>query len=171
MRNCLKVILLLIAFLLILPALSLAGQFKVTRVYDGNTIKTVGTDIEIKVRLVGIDPPETPRKKREPGQPYSHQAKKYLADLVLNKVVDIKDYGLDRYNRVLGVVYLFGRNINLEMLKAGLAEVYRGKPPKGFDLQPYWQSEKEARAANRGMWSLGDNYISPRDWRRGRRER
>jgi endonuclease YncB( thermonuclease family) len=126
MRNCLKIILLLITFLLILPTLSLSAQLKVTRVYDGDTVKGKGHDIEIKVRLVGIDAPETSRKKRDPGQPYSQQAKKYLAGLILNRTVDIKGYGLDRYNRILGVIYLDGRNINLEMVKAGLAEVYRG---------------------------------------------
>ncbi len=56
--------------------------------------------------------------------------------MVLNKVVDI----------------------NLEMVKAGLAEVYRGNVPKKFNLLPYWQAEKEAREDKRGMWSLGNEY-------------
>jgi endonuclease YncB( thermonuclease family) len=171
MRKSLKIALFLINCLLILPTLSLAGEFKVTRVYDGDTIKAQGHDIEIKVRLVGIDAPETSRKKREPGQPYSQEAKKYLAGLILNKTVDIKGYGLDRYNRILGVIYLDGKNINLEMVRSGLAEVYRGNPPKGLDLEPYWKAEKQAKAAMRGMWSLGDKYISPRDWRAMQRER
>jgi micrococcal nuclease len=98
----------LLTLLSILPTLSLAGEFKVTRVYDGDTIKAEGHDIEIKVRLVGIDAPETSRKKREPGQPYSEQAKKHLAGLVLNKLVDIKGYGLDGYSRILGVIHLDG---------------------------------------------------------------
>ena len=51
------------------------------------------------------------------------------------------------------------------MVKEGLAEVYRGIPPDGFDPEPYWQAEKNAREAKMGMWSLGDKYISPNDWR------
>ena len=74
-----KIILTLIAFILILPALSLAGQFKVTRIYDGDTVKAKGHDIEIKVRLVGIDTPETSKRKREQGQPYSQQGKKVFS--------------------------------------------------------------------------------------------
>ena len=70
------------------------------------------------------------------------------------------------YNRILGVIYLNGRNINLEMIKIGLAEVYRGKAPKGFNLKPYLQAEAEARKVQRGMWSLGDKYISPKEWRK-----
>ena len=85
---------------------------------------------------------------------------------MLNKVVEIKVYGLDRYNRVLGVIFLEGKNINLEMNKAGLAEVYRGKPPKGFDSKPYIQSEAEAKETQRGMWSLGEKYISSKEWRK-----
>jgi endonuclease YncB( thermonuclease family) len=61
-------------------------------------------NVSIKVRLVGIDAPETSTRKREAGQPYSQQAKKYLASLALNKVVDIKEYGLDQYNCVLGEI-------------------------------------------------------------------
>jgi endonuclease YncB( thermonuclease family) len=81
------------AFVLLLiftPAAAFAGQFTVVRVYDGDTLKAAGHDIEIKVRLVGIDAPETSKKKRDPGQPYSVQAAKYLAGMVLNRVVDIK---------------------------------------------------------------------------------
>jgi endonuclease YncB( thermonuclease family) len=136
MRKRLILIPFLLAFLSILPTVSLAGQFKVNRVYDGDTVKAKGHGIEIKVRLVGIDAPETSRKKREPGQPYSQQAKKYLTEVVLNKTVNIKGYGLGPYNRTLGVIFLSGKDINLEMIKAGLAEVYRGKPPRGFDTAP-----------------------------------
>jgi micrococcal nuclease len=156
-----------VSFLLSLyPALSFAGQFKVVRVYDGDTVKATGHDITIKVRLVGIDAPEVSHRKREPGQSYGQRSKKYLTELVLNKTVDVKGYGLGPYNRILGVITLNGKNINLEMIKAGLAEVYRGLAPKKFDLDPYWKAERQARQAKEGMWVLGDRYISPRDWRR-----
>jgi len=168
-RNCLTLSS-LIVLILITPGISPAGQFKITRVFDGDTVKAQGHDIEIKVRLVGIDAPETSKKKRDPSQPYSQQAKKYLADLVLNKAVDIKGYGLDRYNRVLGVIYLNNQNINLEMVEAGLAEIYRGKPPRDLAMKPYLEAEKRAREAKTGMWSLGDKYISPKDWRKMHRE-
>jgi endonuclease YncB( thermonuclease family) len=78
MRNCLKIILLFIAFLLILPTISIAAELKVIRIYEGDTIKAESHDIVIKVRLVGIDAPEISRKKRQPGQSYSQQAKKFL---------------------------------------------------------------------------------------------
>jgi endonuclease YncB( thermonuclease family) len=158
-------------FLVLLPGLSQAAQFKVTRVYDGDTVKVLGQDVQLKIRLVGIDAPETSKGKRDPGQPFAERAKKYLAGLVLNKNVEIIGYELDRYNRVLGLVVLEGKNVNLELVKAGLAEVYRGDPARGMDLGPYWAAEKEAREAKRGMWDLGEKYISPRAWRHSTAEK
>jgi micrococcal nuclease len=99
-------------------------------------------NISIMVRLVGIDAPEISSKKRGAGQPYSQQSKKYLASLVLNKNVELKRYGLDQYGRVLCVLFLDGKNINLEMIKAGLAEVYRGKQENGLDIEPHRKTEK-----------------------------
>lgn len=52
------------------------------------------------------------------------------------------------------------------MVKEGLAEVYRGPPAKGLDLDPNWKAEAEAREAKLNIWSLGDKYISPKNWRK-----
>jgi endonuclease YncB( thermonuclease family) len=143
-----------------------AGQLKVSRVTDGDTINVRDGRVEKTIRLVGIDAPEVSHKKREPSQPYAQAATKYLAGLVLNQTVEIEEYGQDRYGRTLGVVFLDGKNVNLEMVKAGYAEVYRGTPAAGFDSAPYWKAEEEARAAKKGKWAQGDKYVSPREWRR-----
>jgi endonuclease YncB( thermonuclease family) len=156
---------------LILVSVSVAGQYKCTRVVDGDTIKVANNGDQLTIRLVGIDAPETSKRKRQPGQPFNRKSTKYLASLVLNKMVDIKSYGQDRYGRTLGVVYANGMNVNLEMIKAGLAEVYRGRPAPGFDNNPYWEAEKKARQAIRGMWVQGDKYISPKEWRKMQREK
>jgi endonuclease YncB( thermonuclease family) len=66
----------------------------------------------------------------------------------------------------LAEVFVDGNNVNLEMIKAGLAEVYRGTPAPGHNMEPYRLAEEVARKAGRGMWVLGDKYISPREWRR-----
>ena len=110
-----------------------AGQFQVSRVTDGDAITARDGRVEKIIRLVGIDAPEVSHKKREKGQPFSQQPTKYLGGLVLNQTVEIKEYGQDRYGRTLGVVLATGKNVNLEMVKAGYAEVYRGNPAAGFD--------------------------------------
>ena len=99
-------------------------------------------------------------------EPQCTKSTKYLSNLVLNKSIEAKSYGTDRYGRTLGVVFVGDKNVNLEMVKVGLAEVYRGRPAKGLDLKPYWDAESGAKKAGIGMWLLGDKYISPKEWRR-----
>jgi len=148
--------LILVIFLIVFPCLTFASQYKCTRVVDGDTIKVANHGNQLTIRLVGIDAPETSHKKREPGQPFSQKSTKYLANLVLNKSVEVISYGSDRYGRTLGVVFIDGKNVNLKMIEAGLAEVYRGPPACGLDLNLYWATEKEARHAIRGMWVQRD---------------
>jgi endonuclease YncB( thermonuclease family) len=111
-----------IFFILLLhPVLYEAGQFKVIRVIDGDTIKVTNNGKTIIIRLVGIDSPETSKGKNQHGQPFSRKSTQHLSGLVLKKPVEIQSYGTDRYGRTLGVIYCNGTNVNLEIVKAGLA--------------------------------------------------
>ena len=78
-----KIILPFTFFFLCFISASFAGQFKVTRVIVGDSLKAESQGYEITVRLVGIDSPETSKKKNEPGQPFSQKAKIHLQKLVL----------------------------------------------------------------------------------------
>jgi len=110
----------------------------------------------MKVSLAGIDAPQISSTRKNPDQLYNRRAKTYLTELVLNQLVEIKGYGLDQNDNVLGVIFLEGKNINIEMIRAGLARVSSEKLPKEFDPVPYREVEKEARKAGRGIWSLGE---------------
>jgi len=140
-------------------------KFKVTRVFDGDTIQVEGSGLSFKIRLVGIDSPEMGRKKQK-NQPYSRQAKEKLIRLADKKNIFIKQYGTGSYNRVLAEVFVNTTNINLEMVRSGLAEVYQGKPAKGLDTKAYFQAQKAAKRYTKGMWSQGSAYKSPRQWRK-----
>lgn len=161
--------LLLIVFFLFLPISSLASQFEVIKVYDGDTIKVKGYGAEIKLRLAGIDAPETSKKKTGLGQRYSQEAKEHLAGLILNKAIEIDGYGYLKGDLMLGMIFLDGKNINLEMVRAGLAEVYRVEPPKDLNLDPFFKAERQSRAEKKGIWIQGDGYVSPRTWRERQR--
>jgi endonuclease YncB( thermonuclease family) len=164
-RKILRALILILAFLL--PSPSVAGQYQVYRVVDGDSFIVKHGSVNLKIRLVGIDSPEASNRKHRDGQPFFRQSTQHLAGLILKKTVDVKSYGADRNGRTLGEVFLLnGKNVNLEMVQAGLAEVYRGKPASGLDMDLYWKAEEEAKAARRGMWSLGKTYVGPRDWRR-----
>lgn len=154
-----------IVFLIFVPAMTSAGTFNVIRVYDGDTLTAYGHDVEVKVRLLGIDAPELSVGFGQPDQPFSNEAKAFLVELILNKNVDINGFGLDDSNRILGVISVNGMNVNLEMIKAGLAEVCRNRSA-GSDIVLYRRAEADAQKAKRGMWSLEKYYVSPKDWRR-----
>jgi micrococcal nuclease len=167
MKSSLKMFFILtVQLLLFVPALSLAEHFTVAYVDDGDTIICENRDVTLRVRLAGINAPELGKNKKDDGQPFSREAKLVLEKLVLHKVVDIAGYGLDDYNRLLAVVNSNGRNINLEMVQQGMAEAYTGKSPKGFNIEPYSRAEQTARDTSRGIWSQGDKYVSPSQWRR-----
>ena len=163
-RESIGFIALFISLFFACPSLAAAGQFMVVRVYNGDTVMAQGHDIEIIVELVGIDAPEM-AKRGKPAQPYGKEAKEYLAGMILNRTVDIKGYGVTWWSRVRGVLSLEGKNINLEMVKAGWAEVEREKLPEDFDTIPYLEAERKAKSTNFGMWVQGGEYISPRKWR------
>ena len=166
-----KISISLAAFILLFFAqTALAAQWLVVRILDGHTVKAKSLSKEITSRLVGIDAPETNKKKNQPGQPFSRKARDYLNHLVLNKMIKIQEYGQDRYRRVLAVIYLDDMNVNLRMVQVGLAGAYKGRPAKGFNPKPYKYAEQKARSAGINMWSQGDEYISPKEWRKQQME-
>lgn len=144
-----------------------ADRFKITRVYDGDTVQAEAPGVVTYINLVGIDAPEIANQVHKKGQPYGKEAKDFLTRMILNRTVDVVGYGAAPYpsDSIIGVIYLGNRNINLLMVKHGLAEVLRENLPKGLDIRPYLQAEKAAKANKIGMWSLGANYVSPKAWR------
>jgi endonuclease YncB( thermonuclease family) len=91
----------------------------VIKVIDGDTIKVLeaGKTEPATVRLYGIDTPE--RK-----QAYGREAKNFTAGMIAGKPVEIEKLGKDRYGRIIGLVYVNGRLLNRELIRAGLAWVY-----------------------------------------------
>jgi endonuclease YncB( thermonuclease family) len=104
----------------------------VERVADGDTVIVITpTQTKLRIRMFGIDAPETPKGTKFPGQPYGPEAEAYLRQLVEGKRVKVEIYGVDRYQRLLCTIFLEGKDINLAMIEAGLAEVY--VRPEGAD--------------------------------------
>lgn len=134
---------------------------KVVGISDGDTIRVLrktkdGTLDEVKVRLHGIDCPET-------GQPFGSVAKKATSALVFDHVVTVVAVDTDRYGRTVATV-LFdeGKNLNHELVRQGMAWWYRKYAPDDETLDAL---EHEARAAGRGLWGDKDP-VPPWEWRR-----
>ena len=84
-----RIITILIICLLVFPTLSLAGRFKVTKVYDGDTIMAEGHDIIIYVLLAGIDVKLDrlySKYTKEPIKPSKEAGKKGLQTRLFNNI-------------------------------------------------------------------------------------
>jgi micrococcal nuclease len=139
----------------------------VERVADGDTLTVItANQTKLRIRMFGIDAPETPKGAKFPGQPYGPEAEAYLKQLVEGKRVKVEIYQIDRYKRLLSTIFVDGKDINLAMIEAGLAEVYRG-PESGNPYKTQYQAaEDTARSVKKGMWMQGDRYESPRAYRK-----
>lgn len=143
--------------------------YKVINCHDGDTCRLKGFDnINLKVRLIGIDAPELATKKENKYQPYAKESKEYLNNLIKGKQVSLKNYASDPYGRNLSEIFLDKDNINLKMLSAGMAEVYQGKSVKSLDISSYLEAERKAKSNKIGIWSQ-KNYQSPRDFRNAKK--
>lgn len=118
----------------------LAGP--VVAVLDGDTIDVLIDRQPVRVRLAQIDAPE----KR---QAFGTRSRQALSSLVFRQSVTVADAGRDRYGRVLGTVCVSGVNVNAEMVRQGMAWVYRQYATD----RSLFALEDEARAGRRGLWA------------------
>lgn len=118
-----------------------------------------GRQSQTRLRLTEIDTPER-------AQPWGTRARQALADKVFRRQVRILPEGYDRYDRLLGKIYLDGRDINREMVREGHAWAYR----RYLTDQSLLEDERHARQAGAGLWSLPlAQHVPPWEWRRGER--
>ena len=145
----------------------LTEEGMVGRVADGDTLTVItANQTKLRIRMLGIDAPETPKGTKFPGQPYGPEAEAYLKRLVDGKRVTVEMYGDDRYKRLLSTMFIDRKDINPAMIEVGLAEVDRGPESCNPYRVQYQATEETARAAKKGMWVLGDRYESPRAYRK-----
>ena len=155
---------LFLIFLLIL-SVSVSADFSglVFRVIDGDTIIVLEGNKKRKVRLTGIDAPELK-------QEFGFESKQKLRSLIDKKWVDIASNSEDRYKRTLGKVICNGIDINLNLIKLGMAWHYKKykKTQSKKDQKEYAYHENLAKEHNFGLWKSNDS-IAPWDWRRNKR--
>ncbi|KAJ2801675.1 putative endonuclease lcl3 [Coemansia furcata] len=128
------------------------------------------TKYTISVRLSAVDAPEVAHFGK-PAQPLSAEAKEHLARQVLGKRVSVKPLARDQYGRlVASVTYrrVLGprRDAAHEMLRAGLATIYRGGNAQYDGQLPRLEAlEAAAKRAKKGIWGL-KGFESPADYKR-----
>jgi micrococcal nuclease len=144
---------------------------KVTKVSDGDTIHvTTPEKTKLRVRLYGIDAPETPKinqrtgRVNKPGQPYGEESWKALEGKIMRKQVRLDIIDIDQYKRMVGMIWIGDRNINLEMVQEGYAEAYVEYLKEPYRSQ-FITAQRDARSTKRGIWAL-PGYERPKDFRK-----
>lgn len=132
-----------------------ASATTVVRVIDGDTIEVRLAQGAIeKVRLIGIDTPETVDPRR-PVQCFGKEASAHLKELLIGRVVQLErepqNDDRDKYGRLLRYVFVADEFINQKMVSDGYAYAYT-KFPFAFKNQ-FINAQREARIAQRGLWS------------------
>jgi len=132
------------------------GAAVMVEVIDGDTIDvSIQGRIE-RIRLIGIDTPETVDERR-PEQCYGAEASEHLTELLpLGSTLRLeRDEELrDRYDRLLAYVHSAdGTFVNLDMVRGGFAAAMP-YPPNTSYLVDFEQAERSAEASATGLWGV-----------------
>jgi micrococcal nuclease len=134
------------------PADAIAA--KVERVVDGDTFIAAIAGRNERIRLIGVDTPETVDPDR-PVQPYGKEASNFAKHMLNGRTVrlvgDVE--ARDRYGRLLAYVWLpDGTFWNALLAAEGYAQLIT-IPPDVTYAGLFRRLVDEARSANRGLWS------------------
>ena len=148
-----------------LPANLTEGE--VTRVVDGDTIDVNVDGRTERVRMIGLNTPESVDSDR-PVQCFGIEASSFTKDLLTNQTVllesDPTQGDADQYDRLLRYVWLTdGRMVNLELIGGGYAAQYTfDNPYKYRDI--FVAAERNARDMDAGLWApmtCNGNFNAP----------
>jgi micrococcal nuclease len=131
----------------------------VVRVVDGDTLVIDTDGVDERVRLIGIDTPESVDRNR-PVMCFGPEASAHLAELLpdgtavrLERDVEARD----RYDRLLAYLYRAsdGLFVNMAMVTDGYAE-QSSFPPNVEHTADFTAAERQARTSGAGAWSNCD---------------
>ena len=150
-------------WLLCLSSLSLladtasTGQFKVSKVIDGDTLILKNGD---HVRFIGINTPELGHGKFK-DEPLANQARQFVKRKIEGREVRLQgeQEKRDKYGRRLAHIFSAGgENIQIELLQRGLAFAVAVSEDLSY-LDAYLAAEEIAKQAAKGLW--GDDFYAP----------
>jgi micrococcal nuclease len=129
------------------------GVHRVRRVVDGDTLLMQSG---ARVRLEGVDTPETVRKNH-PVEPWGPEASAFTKAFVKQAGGRVKltfsNERLDKFGRYLAFVWDGDRMLNEELVRAGLAEARLGWNFSSALKRRLRLAQEEAKRERRGIWS------------------
>jgi micrococcal nuclease len=137
------------------PEPAVGGSGRVDAVVDGDTLDVALAGRTERVRLLGIDTPESV-KPDTPVQCFAKEASARLQALLpvdspVRLVRDVEER--DRFGRLLAYVYRQpdGLFVNLDLVRGGYAQVLTF-PPNLAHATELERASREARRSSRGLW-------------------
>ena len=134
------------------------GLPTVTRIIDGDTVVVLVDGVAEKVRLIGVDTPETvdPRK---PVQCFGKEASAFTNALLSNTIIKLEadptQGDRDRYGRLLRYVFLEdGTLVNQKIIAEGYGHEYTYRIPYQYQTE-FKTAERFARESQKGLWANG----------------
>jgi micrococcal nuclease len=130
------------------------NKWLVSKVIDGDTIEVVKNNEKFKVRLLGVDTPESvhPTKQVEC---FGKEASEFVKTSLLNQEVvlvnDDSQLDIDKYGRLLRYVYIDGKLFNQLLLEKGFAYEYTYNKPYKFQDE-FKNAQSQAQITNAGLW-------------------
>lgn len=136
--------------------------YKVVRVVDGDTFVASVNGADTKVRLIGVDTPESVAtgsnayKNCEEGKIASNFTKSLIEGKNIKLEYDVSP--TDKYGRILAYVYLEdGRMLNKVLLESGYARLMTIQPNVKY-VDEFTKIQKTARENKKGFWDGFDQW-------------
>lgn len=135
----------------------------VLRVVDGDTIEVSVAGAVEKVRLIGVNTPETVHPQK-PVEAFGKEASEFTRILAEGKKVVLRDelggQDRDKYGRLLRYVYLEdGTFVNAEIIKQGYGHAYVKYPFS--HMEEFRTYERQAREEGLGLWGSTETKAEP----------
>ncbi|MDX2032044.1 MAG: thermonuclease family protein [Blastocatellia bacterium] len=121
---------------------------RVIAIADGDTLTVLDERQQSReIRLNGIDAPES-------RQEFGAAAKRALSELAAGRDALVFWSKIDKYDRIVGTVLVGSTNVNLELVRTGMAWYYRQYADEVPEIEraQYEAAEREARTDKRGLW-------------------
>ena len=137
------------------PVVDHGPTYPVSRVIDGDTL-----DVEIKgttyrVRLIGVNTPETVHPSK-PQECYGLEASNFMKNLLTGQKValesDSSQGDTDKYGRLLRYVFFNDENINLKLISDGYGYEYTYNTSYKYQSD-FRAAQSLASQQGRGLWS------------------
>jgi micrococcal nuclease len=132
--------------------------YSVTHIVDGDTLNVDINGETKRIRLIGLNTPETvdPRRQVECfGKEASEKAKKILTGQKVRIETDPSQGSRDKYGRWLAYVFLHdGTLFNKLMIEEGYGHEYTYRLPYKY-MEEFKVAETKARENKKGLWADG----------------